>query len=93
MNTPILKSSTTDGFIFQNLQAAISHVDEAIGKQSIPLAAARGIVYSLIEMLGAMVGTPNLPEHLLSGYEGLYEAANELEVKIHQLKDSPHPLN
>jgi hypothetical protein len=40
-------------------------------------------------MLGAMMGTPNLPEHLLSGYEGLLEAANELEAKIHQLKEPP----
>jgi len=89
MNKPSLKPSTADGSIFQSLQAAIIHVDEAIGQQSIPFAAARGIVYSLIEMLGAMMGTPNLPEHLLSGYEGLLEAANELEAKIHQLKEPP----
>jgi len=92
MNKTIFKSSTTQGSIFQSLQAAIIHVDESITKQSIPLAAARGIIYSLIEMLGAMMGTPNLPEHLLSGYQGLFETANELEAKIQQLKE-PSYLN
>ena len=43
---------------------------------------AKGILYSLIETLGALVGDPDLPEHSRVGYEGLLETARELRAKI-----------
>jgi hypothetical protein len=39
-------------------------------------------LYSLIETLGTLVGDPDLPEHVRSGYEGLLETARELRVKL-----------
>ena len=44
--------------------------------------AAKGLLYSLIETLGTLVGDPDLPEHARSGYEGLLETARELRTKL-----------
>lgn len=66
----------------EHLNAAFSHVDEGVKSGSIAAGAAKGMLYSLIETLGALVGDPDLPEHARSGYEGLLEAARELRVKI-----------
>ncbi|HDR9217327.1 TPA: hypothetical protein QDB26_006155, partial [Burkholderia vietnamiensis] len=37
-----------------------------------------GILFSLIETLGALIGDPDLPEHARSGYEALRDKASEL---------------
>ncbi|WP_322107254.1 hypothetical protein [Paraburkholderia sp. J41] len=67
---------------FEHLNAAFTHVDEGVRSGNIAAGAARGIVYSLVETLGALVGDPDLPEHARSGYEGLLEAARELRSKL-----------
>jgi hypothetical protein len=64
------------------LNAAFAHVDEGVKSGNIASGAAKGLVYSLVETLGALVGDPDLPEHARSGYEGLLEAARELRVKL-----------
>ena len=61
---------------------AVNHIDEAVTNKTIALGAAKGIVYSLVETLGAMVGDPDLPEHLKSGYMGALHMAVELESKL-----------
>ena len=66
----------------EQLDAALSHVDQQMSSGGIASGAAKGIVYSLIETLGALVGDPDLPEHARSGYEGLLEAARELRAKL-----------
>jgi hypothetical protein len=66
----------------EHLDAALSHVDQQVSSGSIASGAAKGIVYSLIETLGALVGDPDLPEHARSGYEGLLEAARELRARL-----------
>ncbi|TDV03808.1 hypothetical protein [Paraburkholderia caballeronis] len=66
----------------EHLNAAFTHVDEGLQSGNIAAGAAKGILYSLIETLGALVGDPDLPEHARSGYEGLLEAARELRVKV-----------
>ena len=63
-------------------ESALSHVDNQLSTGNIAVSAAKGIVYSLIETLGALVGDPDLPEHSRAGYEGLLETARELRVKI-----------
>jgi hypothetical protein len=65
-----------------SLDAALSHVDQQVSSGGIASGAARGILYSLIETLGTLVGDPDLPEHARSGYEGLLEAARELRAKL-----------
>ncbi|MDE1180318.1 hypothetical protein [Paraburkholderia sp.] len=65
-----------------HLDAAVSHVDQMVTSGSIATSAAKGILYSLIETLGAFVGDPDLPEHARSGYEGLLESARELRARI-----------
>ncbi len=89
MKHPILKPYPKKDAVYEDLHAAIKHVDSAITNNSIALGAAYGIVYSIIEMLGIMVGTPSLPEQMRIGYEGLIEAANELEAKIDRFNESP----
>ncbi|CAB3755636.1 hypothetical protein [Paraburkholderia humisilvae] len=66
----------------EHLDAAVTHVGEMVSSGNIAVAAARGILYSLIETLGTLVGDPDLPEHARSGYEGLLETARELRAKI-----------
>jgi hypothetical protein len=66
----------------EHLDAAVSHVNELVSSGSIATSAARGLVYSLIETLGTLLGDPDLPEHARSGYEGLLESARELRVKL-----------
>ena len=61
---------------------AVNHIDQAIANRSIAIGAAKGIVFSLVETLGAMVGDPDLPAHLKSGYMGALDLAVELEAKL-----------
>ncbi len=66
----------------EHLDAAVSHVDELVSSGNIAAGAAKGILYSLIETLGTLVGDPDLPEHARSGYEGLLEPARELRARL-----------
>jgi hypothetical protein len=66
------------------LKAALLHIDESITQKSITLSAAEGLLYSVLETLGVIVGDPDLPEHALSGYQGLQELGRELKMKIEQ---------
>ena len=65
-----------------NLNAALTHVDEGVKSGNIAAGAAKGLVFSHVETLGALVGDPDLPQHARSGYEGLLEAARELRAKL-----------
>jgi hypothetical protein len=76
------KPPTGDRPDLENLDAALSHVDQQVSSGSIASGAAKGILYSLIETLGTFVGDPDLPEHARSGYEGLLDAARELRAKL-----------
>ncbi len=64
---------------------AVNHIDQAVSSQGIATSAAKGIIYSITETLGTMIGDPDLPSHLKSGYEGVLEVAHELEAKIAKL--------
>jgi hypothetical protein len=66
----------------EHFDAAITHVDESVAAGRMAAGAAKGILYSLIETLGTLVGDPDLPSHARSGYEGLLETARELRAKI-----------
>ncbi|MGF6595775.1 hypothetical protein [Paraburkholderia sp. BL10I2N1] len=66
----------------EHLDAAVSHVDQLVSSGNIAAGAAKGILYSLIETLGTLVGDPDLPAHARSGYEGLLETARELRAKL-----------
>lgn len=65
-----------------HLHDALDHVDTLLSSGNIAVSAAKGILYSLIETLGALVGDPDLPEHSRAGYEGLLETARELRAKV-----------
>jgi len=65
---------------------AVNHIDEAVTNNSIAVGAAKGIVFSLVETLGAMVGDPDLPAHIKSGYMGALDLAVELEAKLAKLR-------
>ncbi|WP_250472372.1 hypothetical protein [Caballeronia sp. GAFFF1] len=68
----------------EHFDAAITHVGESVAAGRMAAGAAKGILYSLIETLGTLVGDPDLPSHARSGYEGLLETARELRAKIEQ---------
>jgi hypothetical protein len=65
---------------------AVNHIDEAVANNTIAAGAAKGLVYSLVETLGTMVGDPDLPSHLKSGYMGALDLAVELEAKLAKLR-------
>ena len=65
---------------------AVNHIDEAVASKSITSSAAKGIVYSLVETLGSMVGDPDLPVHLKSGYMGALDLAVDLEAKLNKMR-------
>ena len=65
---------------------AVNHIDKAVSNKSIASSAAKGIVFSLVETLGTMVGDPDLPAHLKSGYMGALDLAVELEAKLAKIR-------
>ncbi|AOK62593.1 hypothetical protein [Burkholderia ubonensis] len=66
----------------EHLEAAVNHLHESIESQRIAVGAAKGILYSLIETLGALIGDPDLPEHARSGYEALRNKARDLRGSL-----------
>lgn len=70
-----------------HLSDALDHISSAVETNSIASGAAKGLVYSIIETLGTLVGDPDLPEHARSGYEGLLETAREIRARI---EGGPH---
>ncbi|SAK76395.1 major surface protein 3 [Caballeronia arationis] len=66
----------------EHFDAAIAHVDDSVAAGRMAAGAAKGILYSIIETLGTLVGDPDLPAHARSGYEGLLETARELRARI-----------
>lgn len=66
----------------EHLGDALAHLSTAVEENSIAVGAAKGLVYSIIETLGTLVGDPDLPEHARSGYEGLLETAREIRARI-----------
>jgi hypothetical protein len=71
----------------ENIASAVDHIDHSVKTQSISLSAALGLIYSITETLGVIIGDPDLPNHIHSGYEGLAEIAMELQTRIENLKD------
>lgn len=66
----------------QEIKDALHHVDEQLTAGMIAVGAARGILFCLTETLGSMIGDPDLPQHVRSGYEGLLETAREIRLKL-----------
>jgi hypothetical protein len=65
-----------------HFDAAINHVDSSYSSGVLAAKAAKGILYSVIETLGTLVGDPDLPEHARSGYQALLVSAEELRSRI-----------
>ena len=64
---------------------AINHVDENFSGSDLLQSTAKGLMYSILETLGSIVGDPDLPSHLRSGYEGAMDLAREVEAKIQSI--------
>ena len=73
--------------VLENIASAVNHLDHSVKTQSISLSAALGLIYSITETLGVLIGDPDLPRHIHSGYEGLAEIALELQTRIENLQD------
>lgn len=65
-----------------HLSDALAHLSTAVESDNIATGAAKGLVYSVMETLGTLIGDPDLPEHARSGYEGLLETARELRSRL-----------
>ncbi len=73
--TPSDDSQTPDA---DHLSDALQHLSSAVESESIATGAAKGLVYSVMETLGTVIGDPDLPEPARPGYEGLLEARREV---------------
>jgi len=51
---------------------AVNHIDEAVENSTIAAGAAKGLIYSIVETLGTMVGDPDLPHICALGTKGLW---------------------
>lgn len=80
--TPDPRKPDTDTPDADQLSEALAHLNSAVETDSIASGAARGLVYSVMETLGTLIGDPDLPEHARSGYEGLLETARELRARL-----------
>ena len=67
---------------FEDISAAVDHLESSVSAGSIAAGAAKGILYGLFEAVGTIIGDPDLPEHLRSGYDGLQETLRELGAKL-----------
>jgi len=67
---------------FENISAAVDHLESSVSAGSIAAGAAKGILYGLFEAVGTIIGDPDLPEHIRSGYDGLQETLRELGAKL-----------
>lgn len=66
----------------QQFEAALQHVDNLVQADNPATSAAKGILYSLVETFGVVLGDPDLPAHVRAGYEGLLETAHEISAKL-----------
>ena len=67
---------------FEDISAAVDHLESSVSAGSIAAGAAKGILYGLFEAVGTIIGDPDLPEHIRSGYEGLQETLRDLGAKL-----------
>ena len=67
---------------FEDISAAVDHLESSVSAGSIAAGAAKGIHYGLFEAVGTIIGDPDLPEHIRSGYDGLQETLRELGAKL-----------
>ena len=67
---------------FEDISAAVDHLESSVSAGSIAVGAAKGILYGLFEAVGTIIGDPDLPEHIRSGYDGLQETLRELGAKL-----------
>lgn len=66
----------------EHFQSALDHVNKHLSLGEMTAGAAKGILYSLSEVLGTVIGDPNLPEHIKSGYQGVLEIVREVQLKL-----------
>lgn len=77
-----MNSAPTPDSQHQELHDALHHIHQQISAGQIATGAARGILFCLTETLGTLIGDPDLPQHVRSGYEGLLETAREIHLKL-----------
>ena len=86
MSKTLRKSSELDGTpSHEHFVEAIKHVDDSFANSDLLQSTAKGLIYSILETLGALVGDPDLPAHLRSGYEGAVDLAREVEARIESI--------
>jgi hypothetical protein len=68
----------------EHIGDALEHLSNAVDDDSIAASAAKGLLYSVMETLGTVIGDPDLPAHVRSGYEGLLEKARELRARLEE---------
>lgn len=66
----------------EHFSDALDHLTRAVDSESIATGAAKGLLYSVMETLGTVIGDPDLPAHMRSGYDGLLDKARELRARL-----------
>lgn len=63
---------------FENLEVVVDYLYKLIELQSIVVGVVKGILFSLIEMFGVLIGDFDLFEYVCLGYEVLCDKVSEL---------------
>jgi len=66
-----------------NFLASVDYVNELVASKGMAVGVAKGLLYSMVETLGVIVGDPDLPNHVRTGYQEALELARELQAKLH----------
>lgn len=69
----------------EEFNAAIQYVKEGIQSGRIAASLAKGILYSMTETIGVIIGDIDLPSHLAVGYQGVLEEVIELNNETNNL--------
>lgn len=73
-------AASSEGFVEEDAKGFADSANEVAIES-----ATKGLVYSLGETLGVMLGDPDLPEHMRSGYQGLMEMVRKVENRIESI--------
>jgi|GEM_PF-1141717 len=66
----------------KELIGAVKYLEEGVSTGRVAKGVAKGILYSLTETLGVMLGDIDLPNHIQQGYQGVLEEIAEVQQQF-----------
>jgi len=70
----------------KELIGAVKYIEEGVSSGRVAKGVAKGLLYSLTETLGVMLGDIDLPNHIQVGYQGVLEEIAEVEQQFSRME-------